>query len=406
MGNEADVAKQFDEHLRSPRQVWLLGAGVSVNAGIPLMCPLTDRVRTLIEQSEEPNKELAVKVLKFIRSELPDDCHIEHILSHLGDMIALAERAKDYSYPVGEQRIKKIDLQRVHHHILGHIRDVLRWGYKPKTNTAEEQDGRNGKSIVSVDDHRRFVKALYRVGRAGVDAFREPVHFITTNYDTLIEDALSLERLPFADGFTGGAVAFWSEDTFNAAQTDAKMKAIVTKLHGSIDWYRAGSEQGHIFRVRHDELYPDRSTDGGNVVIYPQSTKYVASRLDPFGCMFQHFRSLLATARRQVLFICGYSFGDDHINADMEQLILQPQSGTTVVAFSKETAGGLHPVLKGWCQSSAGPRIFIATEKGLYRGNVGPSFPAPEGEREWWTFSGVAQLLEEGLPDDIAESFE
>ena len=239
-----------------------------------------------------------------------------------------------------------------------------------------------------------------------MEVFREPVHFVTINYDTLVEDALSLERLPYADGFTGGAVAFWSEDIFNAAQTDARVKAIVTKLHGSIDWHRAASEHGHIFRVRHDELYPERSTENGNVVIWPQSTKYVASRLDPFGCMFQHFRNLLATGKRQVFFICGYSFGDDHINADMEQLILHPQSGTTVVAFSKETATGLHPVLKRWCQSSAGPRIFVATEKGLYRGNSEASFPASTGERKWWTFSGVAQLLEEGLPSDIAESIE
>jgi hypothetical protein len=177
-------------------------------------------------------------------------------------------------------------------------------------------------------------------------------------------------------------------------------------LHGSIDWHRSGAEQGHIFRVRHDELYPDRATENGNVVIYPQSTKYVASRLDPFGCMFQHFRNLLSTGRRQVLFICGYSFGDDHINGDMESLLLNEQSGTTVVAFSKEIDDGLHPVLKRWCESSAGPRIFVATEKGLYCGNSGANFPASAGERDWWTFNGVAQLLEDGLPVDIAESIE
>ena len=404
MSADSDIAKQFDEHLRSPRQVWLLGAGVSVNAGIPLMYPLTNRVSALIEESDRPNKAQAIEIVNFIRTELPTNCHIEHILSHLGDMIALAERAKDACFQVGGKRIKKIELQAVHHQILGHIRDVLRSGYKPKSDNAEEQIGKPDNPIVRVDDHRRFVRALYRVGRAGVEAFREPVHFVTTNYDTLIEDALSLERLPYADGFTGGAVAFWSEEAFRAAQTDYKPKAIVAKLHGSIDWYRAASERGHIFRVRHDELYPDRSGEKGNVLIYPQSTKYVASRLDPFGCMFQHFRTILCAGRRQVLFICGYSFGDEHINSDMESLLLSEQSGTTVVAFSKETSSGVNPVLKRWCQSSAGPRIFIATEKGLYRGKSDANFLAPTGERDWWTFSGVTQLLEEGLPPDIAES--
>lgn len=406
MSNDADIAKQFDQHLRSPRQVWLLGAGVSYDAGIPLMQPLTDRIMSLMHDSEAPNKCFALELLQFVRNELPDNSHIEHMLSHLGDMVALAERAKDTCFQLGEKRVKKTEIQAVHHQLLGHIRDILRWGFKPKTNDTDEKIGSIGKPIVNVNDHRHFIKALYRVSRAGVDAFREPVHFVTTNYDTLIEDALSLERLRFADGFTGGAIAHWSEEEFNFSQADTKVKATLTKLHGSIDWYRTSSEQGHIFRVRYDELYPDREAHNGNVVIYPQSTKYLASREDPFGFLFQHFRKLLAPGKEQVFFICGYSFGDDHINAEMEQLILHPQSRTTVVAFSQETKAGLHPVLKRWCKSGASQRIFVATENGLYRGSSNPNFPATQGERDWWTFSGVTRLLEEGLPPDMAESIE
>ena len=406
MADNPEVAKQFDEHLRSSRQVWLLGAGVSVNAGIPLMYPLTDRVIKLINDDMGEQKDLAVTLLDYIKSELADGCHIEHILSHLGDMIALAERAKDGSFQVDGERIHKTRLQSIHHLILRNIRDVLRWGYKPASGDIAEVIGKAGSPIVTVDDHRRFVKSLYRVSRAGLDAFREPVHFVTINYDTLIEDALSLEQINFADGFTGGGIAFWNEDVFRMAQQQPAIKAVVTKLHGSIDWYRAQSEGGQIFRVRHDELYPDRSDDGGSVVIYPQSTKYMATRLDPFGFMFQNFRKLLAPDRKQVLFICGYSFGDDHINADMEQLILNPKSGTTVVAFSKEGEGGLHPVLKRWGSTSAGDRIYVATDKGLYRGSSGPFFAAEEGARDWWTFTGVCQILEDGLPSDVVEAFE
>lgn len=405
-GQATEVAKQFDEHLRSFRQVWLLGAGVSVNAGVPLMYPLTDRVIKLITSGEEEHKDLAVKLLGYIRGELHEDCHIEHVLSHLGDMIALAERAKDVSFQVGDERIHKTQLQSVHHLILRHIRDVLRWGFKPEYDGQAEVVGVAGSPIVSVNDHRRFVKALYRISRAGLDAFREPVHFVTTNYDTLMEDALSLEQINFADGFTGGGIAFWNEDAFRTAQQQPTIKAVVTKLHGSIDWYRAQSEAGQIFRVRHDELYPDRSNEGGSVVIYPQSTKYMASRLDPFGFMFQNFRNLLAIDRKQVLFICGYSFGDDHINADMEQLILNPNSGTTIVAFSKEGEGGVHPILKRWSMSGAADRIYVATDKGLYRGANGPFFSAEEGDRDWWTFGGACQLLEDGLPADVVEAFE
>lgn len=117
------------------------------------MYPLTERVKGLLEKNKGPE----AQILTFIQSELSEDCHIEHILSHLGDMIALAERAKDSAFQIGEKRIKKIELQALHHQILRHIRDVLRFGYKPKTADSKEQIGDKNKPIVSVDDHRRFL---------------------------------------------------------------------------------------------------------------------------------------------------------------------------------------------------------------------------------------------------------
>jgi hypothetical protein len=400
MASDPDIAKQLDEHLRSPRQVWLLGAGVSFDAGIPLMIPLTEQIYKRMDASTEPNKDTAIEVISFIRNELSPNSHIEHVLSHLADIVALAERAKDTSFAIGAKRISKMDLQKIHHQILGFIRDILRWGYKPEAGGVPEQIGTSETPIVTVDSHRRFIRALYG-GRAGVDNFRAPVQLITTNYDTLIEDALSLERQPYADGFTGGAVAYWSEEVFNTGNANRGLKAFVTKLHGSIDWHSAANENGYIFRVRHNELYPDRTADNSSVVIYPQSTKYTASRLNPFGCMFQHFRNLMAVGNQQDLFICGYSFGDDHINADIEQLLVPEHSRMTIIAFTRETAAGLPLALERWRQTSAGPRVFIVTEKGLYRGKSGPHFPAVGGVRDWWTFSGVTQLLEEGLPPDV-----
>lgn len=136
------------------------------------MYPLTDHVIGLVTQHEKYNGSQASKILNFVRAELPKRAHIEHLLSHLGDMIALAERAHDTCYQIGAERIKKNVIQTLHHEILGHIRDVLRWGFRPAredtaADASEVQVGERGKPIVSVDDHRRFVKALYRVSRAG-----------------------------------------------------------------------------------------------------------------------------------------------------------------------------------------------------------------------------------------------
>src|SRR3546814_2442820 len=45
------------------------------------------------------------------------------------------------------------------------------------------------------------------------------------------------------------------------------------KLHGSIDWILG--DEGDVWRVRDTDIYPRRS---GSVLIYPQSTKYVATQ--------------------------------------------------------------------------------------------------------------------------------
>lgn len=402
MTGDIEAARQLDRHLRAPRQVWLTGAGISFGAGLPLMYPLTDRVFHLL--ANDPAEEDAHKLVTEVRGDLPDELHIEHILSHLGDLIALSERSKDTSATIGKERVTKIRLQAAHHTILRHIRDILRWGFQAASSDKPERVGAQGKPIVSIDDHRRFIRTLYRINRAGLDERRDAIHFVTTNYDTLIEDALSLERIPYTDGFSGGSIAAWDESIFTAASADPRLKAIITKLHGSIDWYRSGEEGGRVFRVRYDDIYPNRSNKNGSVVIYPQSTKYMASREDPFGTLFQRFRDLLSYERQQVLYVCGYSFGDDHIDSIISQRLLHPESKTTLVAFQSAYGGKLAE----WGASSAGERIFVLTKDGLYRGNEGPYFPpsAPLSARDWWTFSGATNLMENGLPDDIAEAIE
>jgi len=398
MSTDVEAARQLDRHIRSPRQIWLTGAGISYDAGLPLMYPLTDRVFHLLEKNAESAE--AFKLVKAVRADLPDGFHIEHVLSHFGDLVALAERAKGASAFVDGERVPKAKLQAAHHTILRHIRDVLRWGYIPASGTSAEQEGKPGNPIVRIEHHRRFIRALYKINRAGLDERREAIQFVTTNYDTLLEDALALELVPYIDGFSGGAIAGWDEQSLSLA---GSAKAVITKLHGSIDWYRSGQENGRVFRVRHDDAYPDRSDNDGNVVIYPQSTKYMASREDPFGFLFQRFRGLLSAERQQVLFVCGYSFGDDHIDAIIEHQLLHVDSKTTLVALSKSRSAKL----KAWGESSAGERVFVLAEDGLFRGSAGPFFPPTSGiVRDWWSFGGTTSLLENGLPTDIAEAIE
>lgn len=83
---------QVEEHLKCSEQSWLLGAGISFDAKLPLMYPLTNKVKKDVEAS---HKNLYDNIVTPLFQELPDQCHIEHVLSHLGDYAALAERNKE-----------------------------------------------------------------------------------------------------------------------------------------------------------------------------------------------------------------------------------------------------------------------------------------------------------------------
>jgi hypothetical protein len=200
-----DSLAQLDNLLAASNQSWLFGAGISLNAGIPLMGPLTDRVFALAKDGEIVND---LKVLKYVRGQLSADSHIEHILSQLGDHRAIADRSKSKKVVFDGIELSVNDLDELHQRVLTLIAEIIRWGYKPKeAKEIPEKIGTYKDPIVVVDNHLAFVSAIFNRSQAGVAERRRAVRLFTTNYDTLLEDALALGGFSYWDGFSGGAVA-------------------------------------------------------------------------------------------------------------------------------------------------------------------------------------------------------
>ncbi|UWF68575.1 MULTISPECIES: SIR2 family protein [unclassified Brucella] len=404
MTQDADIAEQFEKHLNSPKQTWLLGAGVSYPANIPLMYPLTDRVMELARNDLFATDADAIRVLDFVVNDCAETSHIEHHLTHLGDLISIAERSRTGGIEIGGRLVSKEKLEEVHHGLIEQIASTVRWGYQAATKNGEGEIvveariGNQSGSIVDISGHRKFVQAVFGTSRAGLDFVRTPVEFFTTNYDTLLEDALALTGIEFQDGFIGGGVAFWNIRNY-ASQTGTR--AVVSKLHGSIDWYRPSSGTRNLLRVRHGDTYPGH---GGSVMIYPQATKYVNTQRDPFAAIFQRFRQRLSNGSDHVLLVCGYSFGDEHINAEIEIAMSSSRNQLTVIAFNDEPNNELPQTLREWQSRPWSQRLFVASPKGIYQGSIGPVFPLEEGNRDWWTFDGAATLLASGFPKDIQDA--
>jgi hypothetical protein len=380
-----DNLVQLDNLLAASNQSWLFGAGISLDAGIPLMWPLTDRVFARAKDAGEAND---LKVLEFIKSQLSDDSHIEHILSQLGDHRAIADRSKDKNVTFDGVTLSVEDLDALHQRVLTWIAETIRWGYKPeKADGTPEVIGTHETRIVTIDKHSAFVSALFNRSQAGVAERRRAVRLFTTNYDTLIEDALALGGFSYWDGFSGGAVAYRSH-RYGDEEPNLRDRAHVIKLHGSIDWHLG--EDDRVWRVRDGDLYPKKIS---RVLIYPQSTKYLATQRDPFAAQFDLFRRALGAREENVLATCGYSFGDEHINQEIELALQRPENKTTILAFACK----INPILERWRTGPWGKRVYVIAENGLYVGTNGPFLtPAVGGKLDWWTFGGVTKILNSG----------
>lgn len=195
---------QIEEHLKCSEQSWLMGAGISFDAKLPLMYPLTNKVKKDVESS---HKKLYDEIITPLFKELPEICHIEHVLSHLGDYAALAERNEKKKTIINGSEVELEALKKAHNTILESISKVIRFGYVEGKDGEADEEGTLLAPIVDIESHLEFIDTLFNHASAGVHERRRAVNIFTTNYDTLLEDALALNKVSYWDGFTGGAVA-------------------------------------------------------------------------------------------------------------------------------------------------------------------------------------------------------
>lgn len=363
------VVQDMRELLSQSRLAFLLGAGCSKKAGLPLMLELTKEVLEHDKYSEETKKLLDAVHKLFAGAH---DATIEDYMSEIVDFLSIAERrtqrgATLSKVSVVDQELSSVELQDA----LDEIKQAVLFSIDDKE--------------VDVTTHQQFVRAIHsslQAGKAG-----RGVDYFVLNYDTLIEDALGLERVVYFDGFIGAATGWWEPGTF---KTDGKA-ARVFKIHGSIDW-----------RLLEDDSLPRRIRSGiktesakNHVLIYPAATKYQETQRDPFAQMLNQMRQSLCPSegREMVLAICGYSFGDSHINSEIENALHQSEGRLTIAAFveTDEPKGQLkkwlsHPAISEQIRVYANKGYFHGDEKNKLVDKLNDEIP-------WWKFEILSRLL-------------
>lgn len=130
-----------------------------------------------------------------------------------------------------------------------------------------------------------------------------PIEFFTTNYDLLLEQALEDTGIAYFDGFVGSHRTFIDLRAISDSTLPSHW-ARLWKLHGSINWYTTGARQIH----RSSEVDLEKSH-----LIYPSHLKYEESRKMPYLAMMDQLGRFIRR-KSSFLILCGYSFGDNHIN--------------------------------------------------------------------------------------------
>ncbi|MGY2399439.1 SIR2 family protein [Pseudomonas saponiphila] len=183
--------------------------------------------------------------------------------------------------------------------------------------------------------------------RTGV---RDRLNIFTTNYDRLIEAGAELAGLHLLDRFLGNLMPI-----FRSSRLDLDMHynppgirgeprylegvARYTKLHGSVDWVQTGKDIRRIglpFGAVSVEPYLQAPGLGGatahQLMIYPNAAKDRETADYPY---VELFRDLAAAVCRpnSTLVTYGYSFGDEHINRVIRDMLAIPSTHLVVISY-------------------------------------------------------------------------
>lgn len=182
--------------------------------------------------------------------------------------------------------------------------------------------------------HRKFIK---KVLTRPLNLRR--ANLFTLNYDTLIEQAGDAEGSVLVDGFVGTLRRVFRPESYDidfyfpAQTTEGRVHRFdralhLYKLHGSITWHRCEPDWENPFGLY--ATFYNEDCHAEDVLVYPSPQKYGQSLGMPYSELFRRFGNAIAQPQ-SALFVIGYGFGDDHVNALIRQALAIPSFTLVVV---------------------------------------------------------------------------
>lgn len=181
-------------------------------------------------------------------------------------------------------------------------------------------------------------------------ATRDRLHIFTTNYDRILETGAEIAGLRLVDRFVGSIAPIFRSSRlevdyhYNPPGIRGEPRylegvARFTKLHGSLDWYvNEGTIRRFGLPFGATSVEPFLQVEGSGtanhkqLMIYPNSVKDRETSEYPYVELFRDLAS--ATCRpNSTLVTYGYSFGDEHINRVLTDMLTIPSTHIVIIAY-------------------------------------------------------------------------
>ena len=213
----------------------------------------------------------------------------------------------------------------------------------------------NSISTAKLDRREKAFQLLvsFLMSFASRTGTRDRLHIFTTNYDRVIEEGADIAGLHLIDRFVGSL-----NPIFRSSRLDIDMHynppgirgeprylegvAKYTKLHGSIDWVEIDSNIIRKIGMPFGAISLEPFLEAANVtynyqkvLIYPNSSKDRETAEYPYVELFRDFASALCRPN-STLIVYGYSFGDDHINRIILDMLTIPSTHLVIIAYKDE----------------------------------------------------------------------
>ena len=174
-------------------------------------------------------------------------------------------------------------------------------------------------------------------------ATRERLNIFSTNYDRVLEFGAELAGLHLIDRFVGSISPIFRSSRLNIDMhynppgirgEPRYLEGVInfTKLHGSLDWTE---NDGIVRRFALPYGAKDISSynsNGGSLMIYPNSSKDRETAEYPYVELFRDFASAVIRPNSTIV-TYGYSFGDDHINRVLNDMLAIPSTHLVIIAY-------------------------------------------------------------------------